>query len=202
MNRLRLVRALLLLAALPLPAAAGEFELGAIGGLQQTGSLSSREGTIDLDAGPLYGLVAGWRVKPDGLVEISWTRHDSAASGVLLGGPVAYDVVVDTLEFGGLWETRPGAMRPFIGLTVGGTRFAADGEDFASGWNASGSIFGGVRYLLGERAVLRLEARAAGIYFADGGALGCTFPSGFCGVSASGSILGAFSARAALSARF
>ena len=196
------VLTLLALAAPSFPALATELEIEAIGGFQQTGSLSSREGTIDLDAGPLYGLAAGWRVKPDGLVEIAWTRHEAEASGDLVSGPVGYDVVVDTLEFGGLWETRPGKMRPFLGLSLGGTRLASDGEDFADGWNASGSISGGVRYLLGERALLRLEARASGIYFADGGALGCTFPAGVCGVNASGSILGAFSARVALAARF
>ena len=185
-------------------AGAGEFELGAVGGVQQTGSLSSREGTIDLDAGPLYGLVASWRVRSDGLVEIAWTRQESEASGDLATGPVGFDVVVDTVEFGGLWETRPGAMRPFLGLSLGGTRFAADGEDFVDGWNASGAIAGGVRWFFGEHTVLRLEARATGIYFADGGALGCRFSQGIgiCGVSASGSLLGAVSARAAISARF
>ena len=186
------------------PAAADEFEIGAIGGVQQTGGLESREGTIDLDAGPLYGVVASWGVRPDGLVEIAWTRQESEANGDLFDGPVAFDVVVDTVEFGGLWETRPGTMRPFLGLSLGGTRFAADGEDFVDGWNASGAISGGVRFFLGEHAVLRLEARATGIYFADGGALGCRFSQGIgvCGVSASGSLLGAFSARAAISARF
>jgi len=184
------------------PVGAGEFELGLLGGAQQTGSLASREGTIDLDAGPLYGVVAGWRVRPDGIVEIAWTRQESEASGDLTTGPVRFDAVVDTLEFGGLWETRPGTMRPFLGLSVGGTRLAADGEGFGDGWNASGSISGGVRYFFGEHTLLRLEGRATGIYFAEGGALGCTFPLGVCGVSASGSLLGAFSARLALSARF
>jgi len=199
--RLRALAAALA-ASLAVPAGAIEFELGLIGGAQQTGSLGSREGTIDLEAGPLYGVVAGWRVRSDGIVEIAWTRQESEASGNLTSGPLRFDAIVDTLEFGGLWETRPGRMRPFLGMSVGGTRLAADGEGFGEGWNASGSISGGVRYFLGEHALLRFEARASGIYFAEGGALGCTFPQGVCGVSASGSLLGALSARVALSAHF
>jgi hypothetical protein len=199
--RIRALAAALALSS-AIPAGAVEFELGLLGGAQQTGSLTSREGTIDLDAGPLYGVVAGWRVRPDGIVEIAWTRQESEASGDLTGGPVRFDAVVDTLEFGGLWETRPGTMRPFLGLSVGGTRLAADGEGFGDGWNASGAISGGVRWFFGDHTLLRLEGRASGIYFAEGGALGCSFPPGVCGVSASGSLLGAFSARVALSARF
>jgi hypothetical protein len=189
-------------AAFPDRAEAIEFEIGALGGVQQTGDLASREGTIELDAGALYGVVAGWRVKPDGIVEIAWTRQATEASGDLTTGAVRFDAVVDTLEFGGLWETRPGAMRPFLGLSLGGTRLADDGEGLGEGWNASGAISGGVRWFFGEHALLRLEGRATGIYFAEGGALACTFPLGVCGVSASGDLLGAFSARVALSARF
>ena len=62
-------------AAFPDRAEAIEFEIGALGGVQQTGDLASREGTIELDACALYGVVAGWRVKPDGIVEIAWTRQ-------------------------------------------------------------------------------------------------------------------------------
>ena len=110
--------------------------------------------------------------------------------------------MVDTLELGGLWESRLDVFRPFLGVSVGGTRLAADGEGLGEGWNASGAISGGLRYFLSEHAILRLEARATGIYFSEGGALGCSFPAGVCGVSASGSLLGAFSGRVALSARF
>lgn len=184
------------------PGTAVELELGVIGGLQQTGSLGSRQGTIDLEAGPLYGVVVGWRVQADGLLEVAWTRQETEATGDLTTGPLRIDAVVDTLELGGLWESQLDTVRPFLGVSAGGTRLAADGEGFGEGWNASGAISGGVRYFLGDHAVVRLEARATGIYFSDGGALGCVFPSGVCGVSASGSLLGAFSGRIVLSARF
>jgi len=162
------------------PCAAAELELGLITGGQQTGSLGTREGTLDLSGGLLYGVTLGWRVRPDGIVEIAWTRQDSEASGDLTSGPERFDVTIDTVEFGGLWETRPGTMRPFLGLSVGATRLAGPEQESGEGWYFSGAISGGVRWLLGERAVFRLEGRGTGVLLSEGGALACSFPPGGC----------------------
>ncbi len=59
-----------------------------------------------------------------------------------------------------------------------------------------------MRWLLGERAVFRLEGRGTGILLSEGGALACSFPPGGCSLGVSGDFLGAFSARALISARF
>lgn len=184
------------------PAGAAEVELGLVAGLQQTGDIGTREGTLDLAGGPLYGVTAGWRVRPDGIVEVAWSRQSSEASGDLATGPERFDVTLDTVEFGGLWETRPGRMRPFLGLSVGGTRLAGPEQDFSDGWYFSGAISGGVRYLLGEHALLRFEGRGTGILLSDGGAIACSFPPGGCRLGVTGSTLGAFSARFAVAARF
>jgi len=192
------------LALVAAAAPAAEVELGLLAGAQQTGGVSSFEGSIDLQGGPLYGVAVGWRVRPDGIVEVAWTRQDSEATGELFDtGAVRFDVTIDTLEVGGLWETRPGRMRPFLGLAVGVTRLAGPDQDFGEGWYFSGSIGGGIRYELSEHALLRLEARTTGILVADGGGLGCGFNGGaVCQVGLSGSILGAISARVGISARF
>lgn len=182
--------------------AAAEVELGLVAGGQQTGSLGTREGTLDLSGGFLYGVTFGWRVRPDGIVEVAWTRQDSEASGDLTSGPERFDVTIDTVEFGGIWETRPGSMRPFLGLSVGATRLAGPEQETGEGWYFSGAISGGVRWLLGERAVFRLEGRGTGIVLSEGGALACSFPPGGCSLGVSGDFLGAFSARALISARF
>lgn len=184
------------------PSDATEVEVGLLAGAQQTGSIGTREGTLDLAAGLLYGIAVGWRVRPDGIVEVAWTRQDSEASGDLTSGPERFDVTIDTVELGGLWETRPGPFRPFLGLSLGGTRLAGPDQDFGDGWYFSGAIAGGVRYFFGEHALLRLEARGSGILLSDGGALACSFPPGGCSLGVTGSLLGAFSARLALAARF
>jgi hypothetical protein len=183
-------------------AGATEVELGLITGLQQTGSVGTNQGTLDLAAGFLYGLSVGWRVRPDGIVEIAWSRQDSEATGNLTSGPQEFDVTIDTLEFGGLWETRPGRMRPFLGMTLGGTRLAGPGQDYGEAWNFSGSISGGIRYFLSDHALLRLEGRGSGILLSGGGALACGFPPGGCQVAVTGSFVGAFSARVSIAATF
>lgn len=190
--------------ALCIAGAAGavEVELGLLAGGQQTGSIGTREGTIDLAGGLLFGVGVGWRVQPDGVVELAWSRQDSEATGALVTGPVRFDVVIDTVEFGGLWETRPGRMRPFLGLSLGATRVAGPDQDFGEGWYFSGALAGGVRYLLGEHALIRLEGRGTGVLLSDGGALACSFPPGGCRLGVTGSTLGAFSARLSVAARF
>ena len=189
-------------ALLASPAAAAEVELGLVAGAQQTGDISTRQGTLDLAGGLLVGVAAGWRVRPDGIIEIAWSRQSSEAKGELTIGPKRFDVTLDTVEFGGLWETRPGRMRPFLGMSVGGTRLAGPDQDFADGWNFSGAISGGVRYLLGEHALVRLEGRGTGILVSDGGAIACSFPPGGCRLGVTGSTRGAFSARLSVAARF
>ena len=183
-------------------AGAAEVEIGLVAGAQQTGGIGTREGTLDLAGGLLFGVALGWRVRPDGIVEVAWSRQSSEATGDLVSGPERFDVVIDTVEFGGLWETRPGNLRPFLGLSVGATRLAGPEQDFGDGWYFSGAIAGGVRYMLGEHALIRLEGRATRVLISDGGAIACSFPPGGCRLGVTGSTLGAFSARLALAARF
>jgi hypothetical protein len=183
-------------------AAPVDFELGLVAGAQQTGGLQTSEGQLDLAGGPLLGLSAGWRVRPDGIVELAWSRQESEATGDLALGPARFDVTIDTLEFGGLWETRPGKLRPFLGLSVGGTRLAGPDQDSGDGWSFSGAIGGGVRYFLGEHALLRAEGRATGLLISNGGSLACAFPTGACRVGLNGSTIGAFSARLSVAATF
>lgn len=202
LRRSLLPAALSLLLAVCAGAGAAEVEIGLLAGAQQTGSLGTREGTLDLAGGLLYGVLFDWRVRPDGLVELAWSRQESEASGDLASGPERFDVTIDTVELGGLWETLPGSFRPFLGLFLGGTRLAGPEQDFGDGWYFSGAIAGGVRYFLGEHLLLRLEGRATGILLSDGGALACSFPPGGCSLGVTGSLLGAFSARLALAARF
>jgi hypothetical protein len=194
---------LLTLGAAPGAAGAREFELGLVAGAQQTGGIATSVGSLSLDAGPLYGLRFAWRVRPDGLIEGSWAREVARAHGELESGPARFDVTFDALEIGGLWETRPGRMRPFLGLSLGTTRVAGPGQGAGGGWNLSGSISGGVRWLLGDHATAHVEVRGAGILFTEGGALGCQADGGgTCSLAVSGSQMGLLSVRAGLATRF
>lgn len=184
------------------PARGAEIELSLLAGAQQTGGLATRHGELDLSAGGLFAGSVGWRVRPDGVVEIAWSHQTANATGHDSGEPVHFDVDLDAVEFGGIWETRPGRFRPFIGMSLGATRLAGPGADFGEGWWFSGAFFGGLRYGLGEHALLRLEARGSGILIGDGGALACSSLPGQCSLALTGSLLGAVSARVGVAARF
>lgn len=84
----------------------------------------------------------------------------------------------------------------------GATRLAGSGQDFGEGWNFSGAFSGGVRYILNEHALLRLEGRATGVWVADDGAIAGSFPTGSCRLGVTGSTLGAVSARFSIAATF
>jgi hypothetical protein len=202
MNRHRLLAALVSLPLL-LPVAAGaEIELGLTGGGQQPGGIDTLDGDIELAAGLLYGVSFGWRVRPDGILELAWWRQESEATGDLRQGSVRREIELDTLELGGLWESDPGPMRPFLGLQVGATRLGGLDADGNDGWDLSGGISGGARWFFGEHAILRLEGRLTGIFFPSGGAISCSGLPADCRTTAEGSLLGAFSARASVATRF
>lgn len=182
---------------------AAEVELGLAAGARVVGDIGTAEGTVELSPGVVAGVSCAWRVRPDGLIEVAWTRQQLDAELGADAWPQSLDVTVDTLEIGGLWETRPGPRRPFLAAALGATRIAGPGQELSEAWYPSGSLSGGLRLDLGAHAVLRLEARAAGILLADGGALACgASGGGACGLSISGSLLGALEARAGLTARF
>ena len=77
-------------ALLASPAGAAEVELGLVAGVQQTGDIVTREGTLDLAGDLLYGVTAGWRVRPDGIVELAWSRQSSEATGELTIAVASY----------------------------------------------------------------------------------------------------------------
>lgn len=184
------------------PAAAAEWEVAAFAGAQQAGNLATREGPIELGGGALFGASVGWRVRPDGLMEIAWSHQESSAESTGWAGPERFEVTVDSLELAGLLETRSGRLRPYFGLSAGGTHLAGPDDEFSEGWWLSGSLLGGVRIALSDHGLLRLEARASGILLGDSGAISCSSYPGTCSLALSGSVLGAFSARIGVAARF
>jgi len=184
-------------------AGAAEVELGIVVGGRAVGDVRTSDGTVALSPGVLAGLSIGWRVRPDGLIEVGWSRQDLDAELAGDGAPAEFGVTMDSLEVGGLWEPRPGPRRPFLAMSLGATRLAGPGQGFSEAWYPSGSLAGGMRFDLGQHAILRLEARATGILLSNGGSLACGVSGGgACALSLGGSLLGAIEARAGVAARF
>lgn len=182
------------LVAIPLLLLAGttplvaEVELTPLVGFQLGGGFETREGDLIVDPAANLGLVASVRTRHDGLVELLYSRQSTTLEleGVLGSGDL-FDLTVEYYHFGGLWEIETDRSRPFLGLTVGGTRLAPDVPDVDAEWAFSAGISGGLKYFFADRLGVRLEGRGLLSFFGSGGAIFCGYPPGQCGLTVSGS---------------
>lgn len=186
MNRSTLMLTLgLLMTGLPLQA---EVEVTPFVGFQAGGGFSTREGDLTVDPGANLGLVLSLRTRHDGLVELIYSRQATtlAAEGLFDSGDL-FDLTIEYLHFGGLWEIKTGRSRPLLGLSVGGTRLGPGLSGVDDAWAFSAGISGGVKHFLTERLAFRLEGRGLLSFFGSSGAIFCGYPPGECGLSVSGS---------------
>lgn len=120
---------------------------------------SPQEGWAEADAAASIGLSVDFLVRPDGRVEIFLDRQEldfepregQAGSG--------FDLTIDYLHAGGVYEPRGKGTRGFVAAGVGLTRFDADGASVADAIGLSGSLAGGAIVPVGERLALRFELR-------------------------------------------
>lgn len=177
--------ALVLASAIPLIA---EVEVTPFLGYQFGGGFETREGDLTIDPSENLGLVVSFRTRHDGLVELLYSRQATSMElqGILDSGDL-FDLTVETLQFGGLWEIRTENKRPFLGLTVGGTRLDPKSPGIDDEWAFSAGISGGLKYIFTEHFGLRVEGRGLLSFFGSSGAIFCGFPPGQCGISVTGS---------------
>ena len=184
----------------PLPA---EVELTPFLGYQFGGGFETREGDLDIDPNANLGLVVSLRTRHDGLVEILYSRQATSMElqGILDTGEL-FDLTVEYLHFGGLWEIKSDQKRPFLGLTVEGTRLDPSNSGVDDEWAFSAGISGGLKYFFTERLALRVEGRGLLSFFDSSGVIFCGFPPGQCGIGVTGSNFVQFDFLAGLTVRF
>jgi len=121
-------------------------------------------GADDAEADPSasWGLSVGWRVRPDGWLEVLFDRQTLDFSGGTSSGTRRFGVDVNTLQFGGGWEPPRRGARPYVTVAVGLDQVGADSGSVSHSVGLSTSIGAGVKVPLGRRAHLRLEARGWG----------------------------------------
>lgn len=102
----------------------------------------------------------------------------------------------------GVWEIKTDRKRPFLGLTVGGTRLDAKTSDVDDEWAFSAGISGGMKYFFNDRVGLRFEGRGLLSFFRSSGAIFCGFPPGQCAFTVSGSNFAQLNVLAGLIVRF
>jgi hypothetical protein len=165
-NAIRLAAALLFAAA---PAAA-EVELTPHASLLTSSAVSTRQGDLGLDPGAALGLVVGWHIRPDGMIEIAYTREEATLE---LESLPLFDVTLDAVLASGVWEIRTGPTRPFLGIGFGAARIEPDFGGVDSEWLFSAGIHGGVKRYFGQRFGLRIEGRGLVHLTSSGGGFLC-----------------------------
>jgi len=165
-----------------------EVELSPFVGFQFGGGFDTREGDLTIDPSANLGLVLSLRTRHDGLVELLYSRQATTLefTGIIDSGDL-FDITVEYLHFGGVWEIQTDRKRPFLGLTVGGTRLDPQTSGIDDEWAFSAGISGGLKYFFSERIGLRVEGRGLLSFFNANGVIFCGYPPGQCGISVSGS---------------
>ena len=155
--------ALALVTAAPVAAAAGPgYELGAFGAWRTGGEFRADADTPDerdvgLDDGGGWGVGAGLYRDPDSFYEFLYSRQATSLDADDFGSG-APDITVEYYHFGGtiLLGDDP-RLRPFLSMTLGATRFRADG--FSAETELSVSLGTGLRLPVTERVMVDLGVR-------------------------------------------
>lgn len=191
------VRALLMMLTLGVSSGVGNaqtVEITPYFGWQFGGGFGVQDGSVDIRADPVFGFMVDVRVRPDAAVEFIYSRQETMlevrSTDALRPGVDFFDVNVEYFQAGGVYEflgegaeyfddddDKP-AVRPFIVLTVGATRFSPSLAGAGSDWRFSLGFGGGVKVFLSKRLGFRLDARAWPTFVAGSGAFFCSLPGG------------------------
>lgn len=142
-----------------------QFEVDATAGYRLGGGsdvmTGGQKGWIGFDGAPSYGGIFGYRLQPDGFIFLSYSRQQAALTYTAdAGGSATSGVSVEYLHFGGNLETTRGLLTPYLGISVGATRFAdLSGQSGDQQWFFSAALDGGVKFEVHEFVHLRLLGR-------------------------------------------
>ena len=144
-------------------------------GYRAGGELDDRfdDGLFDFDTeveeSSSYGLTLGIGLSKHWTLEFLWDEQDSVLidEGFLFPDEELFDIGVTYAHVGVTYEWTPGHVRPFIGASIGGTRFAPEPSDLSSENRLSTSIGGGVKLMFNQNVGLRLEGRVFSTYLED-----------------------------------
>jgi hypothetical protein len=167
-----------------------------------TFDFADSEESYELADSPGFGFILDLRDSANTQWELLYSNQSTEAelnSANALQQQVDLDLHV--LQVGGTYQGNYGAVRPYVALTVGGTRISSETE---SDTFFSGSIGIGLQVNPDARLGLRLEARAYGTLTSSSTDLFCsTGPDeNICAVRVDGELLGQFETFAGIVFRF
>jgi len=180
---LTLLAALLLLAAPAGAQQAGRFELDAAIGYRFGGGADveaeGAEGRVTLSDEVAFTAIAGYRVQPNGTVYLNYTRQVSTlrylSDDLQTTGEEPFST--DVVNFGGSLELPRGRVVPYMGFSIGATRFASLDLGYDS-WAFSMALDGGVRVDITEWLHLRFLGRIPMTFVTSEAGAFCVSPVG------------------------
>jgi len=181
--------ALVLLAASPLAAQSG-IEITPTIGYRFGGTINNDGGRFSASDNLAWGATVGYRVKPDGLVELVYSRQpttirfnpDTSANFVVGDAAIEYLQLGGALEFGHNPNTKP-----FFALTLGGTHYSPQNPDLVGEWVFSWGAALGLKTYLNQHIGLRAQARLWMSTLNSDTQFWCTLPGG-CVIHASNGV--------------
>jgi len=167
MNRtlpLVVVTAVALVAAAPV--AAQKIEITPFVGYQFGGELDEigdETTTLDLEQSATWGLILDFSITDLDQVEI---YYSSQGTDLDRGVQPAIGVTIDSFQIGAIHQYAPRKpINPYIGLTLGATRFDIGGD---SDTRFSGAVSGGVKMIVSDHLGFRFDGRIFGISTGSG----------------------------------
>lgn len=156
---------------------------------------SSRGAGVEAAAAPSWGLSVGWWVRPDGWFEVLFDRQTLEFEPGTNSEVRRFDINVDHLQFGGGYEPPRDGLKPYVTLALGLSRYGSDSGSVSRSAGVSGSIGGGFKVPMGNKALFRLEARGWAILASGSAEVSCG-PG--CSFTFSGNAWGQIGIRAAV----
>lgn len=142
------------------------------------GKVNFYNGSIKIEDGQNWGIIAGYETAPDIWIEVMYNRLVSNLEvREFASDPYVYTkLATNYIQVGGIWETMTDTkFRPFMGASLGTTIFS-DQEGYESDrWRFSFALSGGIKIFPIERIGFRLQARLLvplyfnGIWVGSGG---------------------------------
>ena len=143
----------------------GRFEFTPFASYVMGGDFDEQDGDLefDLESAGAFGFTlngpagASW---PDGQWEFLYTHQGTEVDtrGTFGGGSLV-DIDIDYVQFGGVYLFEGESVKPFIGMTLGLSRFDPRPGEFSAEEFFAASLGGGVKLNADGRVGVRLEGR-------------------------------------------
>jgi hypothetical protein len=186
---------------------AGKFEITPFVAFRVGGAFAEEDGDgrIDLGDSSVAGVIFNIRANPKGQYELYYSQQNTDADvRGLLTSDQEIDLDIQHLQFGGTYLFAGEHARPFIALTLGGSRFSPGLSTLSSESFFSASFGAGIQLAPSNRFGVRLEARALTTFVNSDSRIFCASDggSGSCLIQIDSDLLTQWEASAGLVFRF